>query len=57
MAEGRGNSDCPFALDIPRCPDFGRPYPSASFFRDVLPIVGLLVLLTPASASAQRLSA
>jgi hypothetical protein len=31
------------------------PYRSGSFFRDVLPIVGLLVLLIPASAPAQRL--
>jgi hypothetical protein len=32
-----------------------RPYRSGSFFRDVLPIVGLLLLLIPASASAERL--
>jgi hypothetical protein len=31
------------------------PYRSRAFFRDVLPIIGLLVLLIPASASAQRL--
>jgi hypothetical protein len=33
-----------------------KPYWSESFFRDVLPIVGLLFLLIPASASAQRLA-
>ena len=32
-----------------------KPYGAASFFRDVLPIIGLLVLLVPASASAQPL--
>jgi anti-anti-sigma regulatory factor len=32
-----------------------RPYRSGSFFRNVLPIVGLLVVLITASASAQRL--
>ena len=31
------------------------PYRSGSFFRDVLPIIGLLVRLIPSSASAQRL--
>ena len=31
------------------------PYRSGSFFRDVLPIIGLLVLLIPACASAHRL--
>jgi hypothetical protein len=31
------------------------PYRSGSFFRDVLPIIGLLLLLIPASASAQLL--
>src|SRR5712671_3658751 len=32
-----------------------RPYRSGSFLRDVLPIIGLLVLLIPASALAQPL--
>src|ERR1700693_218345 len=32
------------------------PYRSESFFRDVLPIVGLLLLLIPVSASAQPLA-
>ena len=31
------------------------PYRSGSFFRDVLPIIGLLVLLIPGNASASRL--
>ena len=31
------------------------PYRSGSFFRDALPIIGLLLLLIPASASAQPL--
>lgn len=33
-----------------------KPYRSELFFRDVLPIIGLLFLLIPASASAQRLA-
>jgi len=33
-----------------------KPYRSESFFRDVLPIVGLLVLLIPASALAKDLA-
>jgi hypothetical protein len=33
-----------------------KPYRSASFFRNVLPIVGLLALLIPAKVSAQRLA-
>jgi hypothetical protein len=33
-----------------------KPYRSESFFRNVLPIVGLLVLLIPASVSAQALA-
>src|ERR1700730_13082545 len=33
-----------------------KPYRSESFFRDVLPIVGLLVLLISASASAEPLT-
>ena len=32
-----------------------RPYRSGSFLRDMLPIIGLLVLLIPASVSAQPL--
>jgi|SRR5713226_1327828 len=33
-----------------------RPYWPESFFREVLPIIGLLLLLIPAGASAQRLA-
>jgi hypothetical protein len=40
---------------IPRIASSYRPYRSGSFFRNVLLIVGLLILLIPASASAERL--
>ncbi len=40
---------------IARIAQTWRPYRSGSFFRDVLPIVGLLALLIPASASAEPL--
>ena len=40
---------------IARIAQTWRPYRSGSFFRDLLPIVGLLALLIPASASAQPL--
>jgi len=40
---------------IARTADTYKPYRPVSFFRDVLSIVGLLVLLIPSSAPAQRL--
>jgi len=41
---------------IARIAHTSEPYRSGSFFRGVLPIIGLLVMLIPASASAQGLA-
>jgi hypothetical protein len=41
---------------VARIANTSSPYRSGSFFQDLVPIIGLLALLIPASASAQRVA-